>query len=217
MTHAVPAVLRELLHRAPNLHTAVVAGTSLDAGAENRARGLRLVEYYGAAELSLVAARVVPEPLRLLDRVEAEIRGGLLFVRSPYRVLGSDEWVGVGDLAELRPGGELVVHGRGSSAVNVGGTTILAEDVERILDAIVGVKASAVVGTPHAVLGQTVTAVLELDHSTPDQTALLARIKDQARASLQKEAVPRRWTVVDELPRTGSGKIARARVTDSQP
>ncbi len=217
VTHAVPAVLRELLHRAPNLHTAVVAGTSLDAGAENRARGLRLVEYYGAAELSLVAARVVPEPLRLLDRVEAEIRGGLLFVRSPYRVLGSDEWVGVGDLAELRPGGELVVHGRGTSAVNVGGTTVLAEDVERILDAIVGVKASAVVGTPHAVLGQTVTAVLELDHSTPDQTALLARIKDQARASLQKEAVPRRWTVVDELPRTGSGKIARARVTDSQP
>ena len=210
VTHAVPAVLRTLVDHAPLLRIAIVAGTSLDDGARERAHKIRLVEYYGAAELSLVAARVVPEPLRLLHGIDADIRDGLLFVRSPYRVLGTDEWVGVGDLAELRPGGELVVHGRGSAAVNVGGATVVAEDVERVLDAIDGVSAAAVIGTPHAVLGETVTAVIELSTSGD-----LDAVKAEARRVLRREAVPRRWTIVDELPRTGSGKIARGRVKDS--
>ncbi|MFC8180780.1 synthetase [Rhodococcus sp. NPDC057297] len=221
VAHAVPAVLRTLVETAPELRLAVVAGTTFDSGAAEGWSGagrndrfdrlhLRVVEYYGAAELSLVAARVVPEPLRLLPGVDAEIRDGLLYVRSPYRVLGADEWVCVGDLAERGPNGDLVVRGRGDAAVDVGGTTVIAEDVERLLDAIDGVRASAVVGTPHTVLGATVTAVLELD-----DPVVLDSVKARARAALQKEAVPRRWVVVDRLPRTGSGKIARARVRDS--
>lgn len=210
VAHAVPAVLRDLLDRAPALRLAVVAGTALDAGAQERAHGIDLVEYYGAAELSLVAARRVPEPLTLLAGLEAEVRDGLLFVRSPYRVLGAPEWFGVGDLAELGPNRQLVVRGRGDAAVNVGGTTVIAEDVEFVLDSIDGVRASAVVGTPHSVLGATVTAVVEL-HDGADVDS----VKAEARGRLFREAVPRRWIVVPALPRTGSGKIARARVTDS--
>ncbi|MGA9871272.1 MAG: AMP-binding protein [Rhodococcus sp. (in: high G+C Gram-positive bacteria)] len=210
VTHAVPAVLRTLVGTVPNLHTAVVGGTGLDAAAAELAGNIGLVEYYGAAELSLVAIRRVPAPLRLLDGVEAEIRDGLLFVRSPYRVLGVGEWVGVGDLAALGPGGELVVRGRGEAAIDVGGTTVVAEDVERVLESIDGVRAAAVIGTPHAVLGETVTGVIELEAGT-----LLGATKTSARALLQKEAVPRRWAVVEKLPRTGSGKIARAQVKHS--
>nr|WP_296776876.1 AMP-binding protein [Rhodococcus sp. (in: high G+C Gram-positive bacteria)] len=210
VAHAVPAVLRALVERAPHLRVAVVAGTALDSGAEERLRGIDIVEYYGAAELSLVAMRRGAQPLRLLDDIDAEIRDGALWVRSPYAVLGAEHWVSVGDLAELRPGRELVVFGRGSAAVNVGGTTVVAEDVERILEACPGVRGAAVIGTPHSVLGETVTAVLELEAG-----AELAAIKAHARRGLAKEAVPRRWTVVDELPRTGSGKIARGRVKDS--
>ncbi|NIL74337.1 AMP-binding protein [Rhodococcus sp. B10] len=206
--HAVPAVLRLLVHDAPQLRTVVVAGTALDAGAQERAAGLDLIEYYGAAELSLVAARRVPEPLRLLDGVEARVDDGLLVVRSPYAALGTPEWVGVGDLAELSDDGTLAVFGRGDAVIDVGGTTVVAEDVERILDAIDGVRAAAAIGTPHDVLGATVTAVVELDGD-------LDTVKQHARRRLQKEAVPRRWVVVDELPRTGSGKIARGRVKDS--
>lgn len=207
--HAVPAVLGKLIDTAPNLRTAIVAGTGLDHATAQHADGLRVVEYYGAAELSLVAARVVPAELRLLRTVRAQIRDGLLFVRSPYTALGTDEWVGVGDIAELGPNGELVVHGRGDAAIDVGGTTVLAEDVERVLERIDGVRAAAAIGTPHAVLGATVSAVIELDPGIE-----LDVVKQHARTRLQKEAVPRRWTVVDEIPRTGSGKIARGRVKD---
>lgn len=210
VAHVVPAVLRTVMTGAPRLHTAVVAGTAFDAGARYADHDLRLVEYYGAAELSLVAAREVPAPMRLLDGVEAEVRGGLLFVRSPYAALETDEWVSVGDLAELGPDSTLRVHGRGDAAIDVGGTTVVAEDVEHRLESIDGVRAAAAIGTPHSVLGATVTAVVELEPGVD-----LADIKAVARGLFGKEAFPRRWSVVDALPRTGSGKVARARVKDS--
>ncbi|OZC90958.1 synthetase [Rhodococcus sp. 06-412-2C] len=205
--HAVPAVLRDTVRRMPGARVAVAAGAGLDLGAAQTisAMDVRLVEYYGSAELSLVAARVTGEhaALRLLRDVEARTEDGYLFVRSPYSALGTTGWCGVGDLAELS-GRELLVHGRGDAAINVGGTTVVAEDVERILTALDGVRAAAAIGSPHAVLGETVSAVIELDGSRD-----LDRIRADARSIMTKEALPRRWTVVQQLPRTSSGKIAR--------
>ncbi|OZE43725.1 synthetase [Rhodococcus sp. 05-2254-6] len=205
--HAVPAVLRDVLRRMPHARIAVAAGAGLDdvAAQTISAQSVRLVEYYGSAELSLVAARVVGEQssLRLLRDVEARTEDGYLFVRSPYAALGARDWFGVGDLAELN-GSELLVHGRGDAAINVGGTTVIAEDVESILTGLDGVRAAAAIGTPHAVLGETVSAVIELD-GTRD----LDLVRADARAIMAKEALPRRWTVVQQLPRTASGKIAR--------
>ena len=59
--HAVPAVLADLLDSldaAAPMRTAVVAGTRLpaDVGARATTRGIAVTEYYGAAELSFVAA-----------------------------------------------------------------------------------------------------------------------------------------------------------------
>ncbi len=205
--HAVPAVLRQVVGRMPRARLAVSAGAGLDSAAEQAisTRGIRLVEYYGSAELSLVATRVVGEhsALRLLRDVEARTEDGYLFVRSPYAALDARGWFGVGDLAELN-GTELLVHGRGDAAINVGGTTVIAEDVENILTALDGVRAAAAIGTPHAVLGETVCAVIELDG-----TRELDLVRAEARAVMAKEALPRRWTVVQQLPRTASGKIAR--------
>lgn len=208
VVHAVPAVLREVLSKAPELRTAIVAGIALDDGARAAAGDVEIVEYYGSAEVSLVAARRVPEPLRLLDEVEAEIRDGLLYVRTPYSVLGAPDWFGVGDLAELGADRELTVRGRGESAINVGGTTVVAEDVERVLGTLEGVAAVAVVGSPHAVFGEIVTAAVQLDGVEIDA------VRAQARGLLMKEAMPRRWIPLPALPRTASGKVARGRLKD---
>ncbi|MFQ6392569.1 class I adenylate-forming enzyme family protein [Nocardia sp. KC 131] len=208
VVHAVPAVLRAVIGTAPKLRTAIVAGIALDDGATAAARGLEIIEYYGSAEVSLIAARRVPAPLRLLDDVEAEVRGGLLYVRSPYRVIGAPDWFGVGDLAQLGEDRELTVLGRGESAINVGGTTVVAEDVERILEMLDGVTAAAVIGSPHEVFGETVTAAVQLDGAGIDE------IRSRARRVLTKEAMPRRWVPLPALPRTASGKLARGRLKD---
>ncbi|GAA5108943.1 class I adenylate-forming enzyme family protein [Nocardia iowensis] len=208
VVHAVPAVLREVVRKAPKLRTAIVAGIALDDGARAAADGIEIIEYYGSAEVSLVAARRVPEPLRLLDGVDADIRDGLLYVRTPYRVLGAPEWFGVGDIAELGANRELTVRGRGTSAINVGGTTVVAEDVERVLETLDGVAAVAVIGSPHAVFGEIVTAAVQLDGVEIDA------VRAQARRVLMKEAMPRRWVPLPTLPKTASGKVARGQLKD---
>ncbi|GAA5049646.1 AMP-binding enzyme [Nocardia callitridis] len=208
VVHAVPSVLRGVVERAPKLRVAVVAGIALDDGARAAAAELEVIEYYGSAEVSLVAARRVPEPLRLLDGVRARVRAGLLYVRSPYTVLDAPEWFGVGDLAELTEDGELTIRGRGDCAINVGGTTVLAEDVERVLRTIDGVTSVGVLGSPHAVLGETVTAAVELDGVSIEQ------VRRRARALLAKESMPRRWVVLSTLPRTATGKVARGELKD---
>ncbi|WP_327115635.1 AMP-binding protein [Nocardia sp. NBC_01730] len=209
VVHAVPAVLREVVRGAPKLRTAIVAGIALDDGARTAAVGIEIIEYYGSAEVSLVAARRVPEPLRLVDGVDADVRGGLLYVRSPYRVIGAPEWFGVGDLVELGDNRELTVRGRGEYAINVGGTTVVAEDVERILETLDGVAAAAVVGSPHAVFGEIVTAAVQLDGA-----ARIGEVRTRARRVLTREAMPRRWVLLSSLPRTANGKVARGRLKD---
>lgn len=124
--HAVPARLATLLDEldrpdlgpAP-LRTVVVAGAPLpdELADRARARGLGVVEYYGAAELSFVAARRAPGPLRPFPGAQVDLRSGVLWVRSPYVSLGyppgvtgpfrqaEDGFATVGDLAEIAPGG----------------------------------------------------------------------------------------------------------------
>jgi acyl-coenzyme A synthetase/AMP-(fatty) acid ligase len=215
--HAVPAVLRRVLRAAPRLRTAVVAGTFLDATAARLAaeRGVRVVEYYGSAELSLVATRVAGESdtLRVFPGVDAVERDGAVWARSPFMAAGLelDEsgYYSADDLGRV-DGDRIVVSGRSNAAINVGGTTVIAEDLESRLSEVDGVRTVAVVGEPHSVLGEVVTAVVVLEPGSD-----LAAVKAEARATVGAEAFPRRWIVRDELPRTANGKIARAEIKRS--
>lgn len=222
--HAVPSRLATLLTElgpdAP-LRTVVVAGAALTEPVADRARrrGLTVVEYYGAAELSFVAARRVPEPLRPFPGADVQVRDGVLWVRSPYLALGypagvagplrrdSDGFATVGDLG-TEAGGALRIRGRGDAAVTTGGATVLVEDIEQVLQSVPGVAAVAVVGAPHPRLGQLVVAVLE-----PAAGADLSGIRSAARHLLREGSLPRRWLVAPALPRTPGGKISRHRVS----
>ena len=177
--HAVPQRLAALLAALPStapLRAAVVAGAALPDNLARRCldRGLTVTEYYGAAELSFVAARRVPEPMRAFPGVDIRIGGdGVLWARSPYLALGyagnqpgplrrdRDGFATVGDLASVGTGGDLTVRGRGEAAITTGGHTVLAEDVEAVLGALPGVGGVAVVGIAHPRFGQIVVAVLE--------------------------------------------------------
>lgn len=230
--HCVPAVLADLVSPSAGsawLRTAVVAGSNLPDTLAKRAtaQGISVIEYYGAAELSFAAFRRWPEPvLRPFPGAELRIDpDGLLWVRSPYRALGyadaatagplrvdGEGFATVGDLARTADAGSagdvtagVVILGRGDAAITVGGATVLAEDVEAALTAIPGVVAAAAVGLPHPRLGEIVAAVLELDGTTQP-----AEVRAAARAALPGAALPRKYVIVDRLPRTAAGKVARA-------
>ncbi|MFD6053339.1 long-chain fatty acid--CoA ligase [Agromyces sp. NPDC060279] len=229
IVHATPTRLARLLDGPAVPPTAVVAGATSNAVLRARAaaRGVRLVEYYGAAELSFVAIGE-GEGLRAFPGVEIELRpsaaGQELWARSPYLALAvvgggmlrrdARGFATVGDLAETLPpdahGSEprFRILGRGDAAITVAGETVLAEDVEHRLGELPGVAAAVVVGEPDELLGQRLVAVVELAPSADPEAVLAA-----ARA-LPPAWRPRRWYRSEAIPTTPAGKAARGAVAN---
>jgi long-chain acyl-CoA synthetase len=225
VVHCVPAHLpgvreRVVADRLPSLRTVVVAGdrTPSHAFGEFRRVGVRLVEYYGAAELSFVGWRDGTAPLHAFPGVEFDLRAGVLWARSPYLARGylspdrpgpllwDDEgWATVGDLA-VSHGSGFEVLGRGDAAVTTGGHTVVVEDVERWLQALPGVTDAAALGVPDPRLGQVLVAVVVGDAPTGDLRSASRLLPSASR--------PRRWLRVDALPRTSAGKLRRSQLLD---
>lgn len=220
--HATPTRLARLLEADAPPPAAIVAGAAMSDLLRERAatRGIRLTEYYGAAELSFVAVGdgggLSPFPgvdveLRPADGATSE-----LWARSPYLALGvvgggmlrRDDrgFATVGDLAEPIGRDAFRIVGRGDAAITTAGATVLAEDLEARLLALPGVMAAVVLGEPHELLGERIVAVVELQAATDAASVIAA-----ARQHLPAAEVPRRW-FVREIPTTASGKPARGLV-----
>jgi long-chain acyl-CoA synthetase len=227
--HCVPAVLADLLDaraagQLPALRRAIVAGAAFPAGLRRRAiaLGVQPVEYYGAAELSFVAADPDGSGLRAFPGAEVSIRDGLIWVRSPYLARGyldprdggplrreAAGWASVGDRGHLSADGVLTVRGRGDGTASVGGHTVILDDVERALAAVDGVAEVVCLAVPDPRFGQRVlAAVRPAPGTTPSD--LVGALRAAARAQLQPAARPARYMVREELPRTPGGKVARS-------
>lgn len=216
--HATPTRLARLLETDALPPAAIVAGAAMSESLRARAtaRGIRLTEYYGAAELSFVAVGR-GESLSPFPGAEVELRptttGRELWARSPYLALGvvgggmlrRDDrgFATVGDLAEPVGPDAFKIVGRGDAAITTAGATVLAEDLEARLRSLPGVLAAVVLGEPHELLGERIVAVIELDAAT-DASAVIAA----ARQGLPAAELPRRW-FASAIPMTASGKPAR--------
>ena len=216
--HATPTRFARLLDDRGLPHDAIVAGAAMTPSLRSRAaaRGIRVTEYYGAAELSFVLAGR-DDALQPFPGVEVDLRpdaaGDELWARSPYLALGvlgdgmlrrdDDGFATVGDLAERRSDGSFRVLGRGDAAITTAGATVLAEPLEARIGALPGVDAAAVLGEPHELLGARIVAVVELADGVD-----LADVIAAARGELAAAELPRRW-FARPVPRTESGKVAR--------
>ncbi|PUB20201.1 acyl-CoA synthetase (AMP-forming)/AMP-acid ligase II [Promicromonospora sp. AC04] len=219
--HGTPQALRTMLEtRAlPRLRTALVGGSHLDARlrADAESRGVRVVSYYGAAELSFVALDE-GRGLREFPGVETAVRDGELWVRSPYTALGylgrpgplrTDEaWATVGDLATVDDG-VLTLRGRGDQAILTASATVIPDEVEAGLRMLPGVADAIVFGIPKGRIGSLVAAMIEVETDAPPPTA--RRLRSMSATRLAPAHRPRVW-FAGRLPRTASGKPARAEV-----
>lgn len=148
--------------------------------------------------------------LRVVDPATGAVRGtgdeGLLEVRAAQ--LGTAGWVRTTDLARIDGDGFLWILGRADQAIIRGGFKISPDDVRAALERHPGVRGATVVGRPDARLGAVPVAAVELrppspggDPPTPE--ALLAH----AASLLAPYELPTEIRIVDELPRTVSGKV----------
>lgn len=119
----------------------------------------------------------------------------------------ADGWLATGDWGVLSADGRLSVLGRLSDLVITGGENVWPTAVEKALAHLPGVASVAVGGRPDPEWGQRVVAwVVPADPSDPPTLeSLRARVAEE----LPRFAAPRELVLVDSLPLTSLGKVAR--------
>jgi acyl-CoA synthetase (AMP-forming)/AMP-acid ligase II len=119
-------------------------------------------------------------------------------------------WLATGDLGRLDGDGFLWVEGRRDAVVVTGGENVSAREVEAVLREHPAVADCAVVGLPDPEWGQVVAAAVV--PRGPEAPPALDALAEHCRGRLAPFKVPKRWRIVEELPRTTSGKPAAEEV-----
>ena len=121
-----------------------------------------------------------------------------------------------GDGAKLDDDGAIWLLGRVDDVMNVSGHRISTTEVESALVSHEAVAESAVVGAKDEMTGQAIVAfvILRSGIAHKDGDALVKELRDHVAKEIGPIAKPRQIMVVNELPKTRSGKIMRRLLRD---
>ena len=121
-----------------------------------------------------------------------------------------------GDGAKLDDDGAIWLMGRVDDVMNVSGHRISTTEVESALVSHESIAEAAVVGAADPLTGQGIVAFVILrggvEHADGD--ALIKELRDHVAKEIGAIAKPRQIMVVNELPKTRSGKIMRRLLKD---
>ena len=127
---------------------------------------------------------------------------GLLEVK-PGQLGPSAAWMRTTDMARIDEDGFLWILGRADQAIIRGGFKVMPDDVGAALEGHPAVRGAAVVGRPDDRLGETPVAMVELRDAVSVDAAELVEF---LRARLARYEIPADIAIVDQIPRTPSGK-----------
>ncbi|QZT63090.1 acyl-CoA ligase FadD12 [Mycolicibacterium austroafricanum] len=116
-----------------------------------------------------------------------------------------------GDVGYLDDAGRLFVVGRDDEMIVSGGENVYPIEVEKTLAAHPDVAEATVLGVDDEKFGQRLEAFVVL---TADAAATPETLKQHVRDNLANYKVPREITILDELPRSVTGKISRKDLQD---
>ncbi len=202
--------------------------------------GAKILQFYGSNETGLLSGttvddprrrrlrtggRIVPEmAVRLFheDQDVTETGRGQPACRGPATSLGyldgidhdklftRDGWMRMGDICEIDAEGYLSVTGRTSDFILRGGKNISASQVEDAVMTHPAIAVAAAVAMPDPVFGERVCVYVELvDSATVDLPELVEHL---LALGVSKELLPERLIVVDALPRSSGGKVAKGQL-----
>ncbi len=187
----------------------------------------RIVERYGMTETCILTSNpidgpikpgTVGQPLPGVNLRVSQGESGEIEVQGPNVFKGywqrpdlhegtftTDDWFRTGDLGVIDEDGYVEIIGRAKDLIISGGLNVYPKEVESVLNSIIGVDDSAVIGLPDADLGEMVTAVVVCS----DPELGTEDVKTAARQALAGYKTPRRILFVDELPRNALGKVQK--------
>lgn len=202
---------------------------------------VQFVQFYGMTEQLCLTVLDHSDQLRKIGTIGRPMTGAELYLRQPDSDLqvtnGSGEivgrsptlfagywqdeaataqvmldgWLRTGDLGHFDDEGFLVLDGRAKEMIKSGGHTVIPAEVEGILTEHPSVSEAAVVGIPDDQWGEAVHAFVILASGSP---VTEAELKVFCRERLASYKSPKGIHVVEELPKTGIGKVARRQVRD---
>jgi len=115
-----------------------------------------------------------------------------------------------GDRVRVGPTGELFFADRSKDMLKVGGENVAASEVERVILGVPGVREVAVVGRPHAMLGETPVAFIIPTSDGALDATLTSRALDACTSCLAGFKRPTELRLVTALPRSTLEKVAKA-------
>ena len=121
-----------------------------------------------------------------------------------------DGWFASRDLGRIDPDGLVWIEGRAGTMIVSGGLNVGPAGVEQVIETLPGVREAVVYGLPDEEWGEVVAAVVEGDPGAVTPAA----VDRHCRQRLLRGRCPSRILVVDELPRTWTGKVMRSRVRE---
>jgi acyl-CoA synthetase (AMP-forming)/AMP-acid ligase II len=124
-------------------------------------------------------------------------------------VVTDDGWATFGDMGYLDHDGYLYLTDRQAHMIISGGVNIYPQEAENILATHPAVADVAVIGVPHAELGEEVKAVVQPAQWPEEPDKLAAELISYCRATLSALKCPRSVDFVTALPRTETGKMLK--------
>ena len=207
--------------------------------AASEAAGIRCCRCYGSTEMPTISQCVPDDPLdkrlgtdgrpnpgvevRIVDDAGQDLPTGAegeVAARGSERFLGYTDpdlnaasflpggWFLTGDIGRIDAEGYLAITDRKKDIIIRGGENISSREVEELMLQVPGVRESAAIGAPDARLGERICAVVTLeDGAEVDVAAIDAAFR---RIGVARQKTPELVIVVEEFPRTPSGKIQKA-------
>ena len=118
-------------------------------------------------------------------------------------------WYRTGDWGEIDGAGRIGLTGRIKDEINRAGFKVQPAEIDRVIEEHAMVEEACTFALPDPVTGEIVAAAVRLAAGgTLDAGSLSAWLGER----LRREAVPERFFFVDQIPRTGRGKVSREAV-----
>lgn len=118
----------------------------------------------------------------------------------------ADGWFRSGDAGYLDDDGFLYITGRLKDMIISGGENIYPPEIEQLVNEIDGVTGVAVIGVPDERWGEVPWAIVTVRDGATVDTDTVRRHLD---GRIARYKLPKNVVIVDELPRTASGKVRK--------
>lgn len=175
---------------------------------------MSILLYYGSSEASYITylpEEEMTEDISLVGRpfpqVEVKIQNGMFYVDTDYGMIGMERPFCTGDLGSVDETGYFHFEGRQDDLLSVNGRKCLACRIEQKIREKLGIEEVMV-----TVCRDGDREYLAAYYERGRKEISVPQVKEALRDSLPQQEIPKRFILIDTLPRTDSGKLIRAEI-----